>query len=124
MWTADMPDNLALYLPDVSPELRAKFYGSITVITSYDFDDPIRQGIIRAYAKTSGPIAICALCLSAVPLIATFFMPNYYLGKQQNAVTSKGLDGSEVVVPKHVAATQLERRKWYHRARDAYRKDI
>lgn len=119
-----MPDNLALYLPDVSPDIRAKMYGSITYITSYDFDDPIRQGAIKAYAKTSGPIAICALCLSAIPLIATLFMPDFYLGKQQNAVTSKGLDGSTVEVPKHVSAASTGKRQWYHRARDAYRKDL
>lgn len=124
MWTADMPDNLAKFLPDSTAELRAKFYGSITAITAVDFNDPVRQNVIKAYAKTSGPIAICALCLNAIPLIATFFMPDFYLGKQQNAVTGKGLDGSEVVVPKRETGAQFGRRKWYHRARDAYRKDM
>jgi hypothetical protein len=123
MWTADMPDNIALYLPDVSPQIRAKLYGSITAITAYDFDDPIRQGIIKAYAKTSGPIAICALCLAAVPLLATFFMPDFYLGEQQNAVTGTGLDGQRVDVPKRESEPSEGRRKWLQRARDAYRKD-
>lgn len=118
-----MPNNLAIYLPDVSPEFRAKYYGSITVITKLDFSDPVRQGIIKAYAKTSGPIAICALCLATVPLLATFWMPDYYLGEQQNAVTGRGLDGSEVVVPKHAPKATLGRRHWYNRARDAYRNE-
>ncbi|TYJ53067.1 hypothetical protein B9479_006299 [Cryptococcus floricola] len=98
IWTDMMPDELARQLPDVAAATRTKLYGSITAITKYSFDDPVRQGCIRAYAVVNGHIAITALCLATIPLIATFYMPNFYLGKQQNAVTGTGLDGEKVAV--------------------------
>jgi hypothetical protein len=122
IWTDMMPAQLRQELPDASDALITKLYGSITAVTKYEFDDPIRQGVIRAYAQVSGHIAICAVCLAAVPLIATFAMPDFYLGKQQNAANAKGLDGEVVEVPKHQDEASGEK-KWYHKCRDAYRND-
>lgn len=105
-----------------------KLYGSIKKLrTGYEFNDPIRQGAIRAYAAINGHIAVAALVLAAVPVVASLFMPDFYLGKQQNAVTNTGLDGERVDVPTREGGsesdeTQQSSRKWYLRWRDAYRR--
>ncbi|WWC89100.1 uncharacterized protein L201_004018 [Kwoniella dendrophila CBS 6074] len=126
IWTDMMPTQLSIELPNASPALVKKLYGSITAITAYDYNDPIRQGVIRAYTKTSGHIAICSICLASIPLIATFFMPDYYLGKQQNAITNKGLAGEDVYVPKEETeeqgGTSINEKGLLKRIRDKYRK--
>lgn len=39
------------------------------------------------------------ICLCSITLIASSFMPDYYLGKQQNADNNKGLGGEIVDMP-------------------------
>lgn len=100
IWTNKMLSRLTHELPGVERKTILKIYGNIkTLRTAYPFDDPIRQGAIRAYAYVNGHIALTALMLALVPLVATLFIPDYYLGTQQNAVTNTGLDGSRVEVP-------------------------
>ncbi|OAQ61396.1 siderophore iron transporter [Pochonia chlamydosporia 170] len=100
IWTNQMLDQMYTELPGVPNKTVLKIYGNIRALRNqYDFLSPIRQGSIRAYAIVNGHIIVTAICLSAPPLIASFFMPNYYLGKQQNAINNKGLDGEVVDVP-------------------------
>jgi len=75
-----------------------------------------------AYSQVLGNHAIAGLCLAAIPVIATLAMPNYYLGKQQNAADGKGLDGRQVNMPYEAAESDSTGRKWYHALRDVYRK--
>lgn len=69
-----------------------------------------------------GYLGITAVCFAALPVIATLFMPDYYLGKQQNAADNKGLDGELVSVPSNEKIAPAEGAKWYHRLRDMYQK--
>lgn len=99
IWTNQMLNRMRLEMAGVDDATILTLYGSIRKLrTGYPFEDPVRQGAIRAYAYVNGHIAITALLLAVVPLIATFFMPDFYLGKQQNAVTNMGLDGELVNV--------------------------
>jgi len=86
VWTSTMPANLARNLPDLSPDEILKLYGSVSEIHSYPYDHPIRQGAIRAYEETAGPLWLFALITSVLPVIAALFLPNYYLGDAHNAV--------------------------------------
>lgn len=100
IWTHEMLPKMYEQMPGVPDKTVKELYGSIRAIrTKYKPDSPIRQGAIRAYALVNGQIALTALCLAAVPLIASFLMPDFYLGRQQNAVTNTGLDGELVDVP-------------------------
>lgn len=99
IWTEQMVDQMHKEMPGVSTKVITKIYGNIKTLKTYEFLDPIRQGSIRAYAIVNGHITIASICLSCIPLLASFFMPNYYLGKQQNAANNKGLDGEVVVLP-------------------------
>ncbi|KAL4727858.1 hypothetical protein ACLX1H_004548 [Fusarium chlamydosporum] len=101
IWTEQMVAQMHTEMPDVDDATIATIYGNIKTLKKYDFLDPIRQGSIRAYSIVNGHITITSICLSCIPLIASFFMPNFYLGKQQNAVNNKGLDGEVVNVPKN-----------------------
>jgi hypothetical protein len=100
IWTNEMLSRMYTEMTGVSRETVLDFYGKIRMLRKeYAFNDPVRQGAIRAYAYVNGHIAITALSLAAVPFVATFFMPDFYLGKQQNAVTNTGLDGELVSIP-------------------------
>ncbi|OAA69690.1 Major facilitator superfamily domain, general substrate transporter [Cordyceps fumosorosea ARSEF 2679] len=126
IWTNEMPGRLRRELPNVDGKTIAKIYGSIKKLRhDYAFDDPIRQGSIRAYAYVNGHIAVTALVLAAPPFIACFFMPDFYLGKQQNAVTNTGLNGEKVEVPvqegEHVVNDDA-RMPFHRRWLAAYRK--
>ncbi|KAF0643998.1 hypothetical protein FPSE5266_02453 [Fusarium pseudograminearum] len=103
IWTEQMVDQMHVELPDVDDTTIATIYGNIKTLKKYDFFDPIRQGSIRAYSIVNGHITIVSIVFACIPLIASFFMPNFYLGKQQNAVNNKGLDGEVVDVPKNGA---------------------
>lgn len=53
----------------------------------------MRKGIIEAYRRTLFYCLAPALALAFVPLFAACFQTNFYLGRQQNAVTNMGNDG-------------------------------
>ncbi|KAF8701670.1 MFS general substrate transporter, partial [Rhizoctonia solani] len=97
IWTANMPSNLDKYLPGVPQATINKLYGSIK--SARNASPAIRQGVIQAYGATTRPMFIIGLGLSCVCFILAFFMPNYYLGKTQNAADGKDLAGEVVVKP-------------------------
>ncbi|CAK7214621.1 hypothetical protein SEUCBS140593_002243 [Sporothrix eucalyptigena] len=124
IWTNQMLNQMRVELPGVPEATIDKIYGSIKTLRTYAWDDPIRQGSIRAYAIVNGHITTASICLSVVTLFASLCMPNFYLGKQQNAVDNKGLDGSAVAVPttsEEVEVTTESRPiwkkllAWYHK---------
>lgn len=132
IWTNEMLSRMEDEMIPAGADEKTikKLYGSIKKLRSgYSFDDPIRQAAIRAYAAINGHIAIAALVLAAIPAIATLFMPDFYLGKQQNAITNTGLDGERVDVPtrgdgaQEVDAPQKPD-KWYSKFMHAYRRDM
>ncbi|KAM0414547.1 hypothetical protein ACHAPT_013615 [Fusarium lateritium] len=124
IWTNQMVDQMHKELPDVADSVITTIYGNIKTLKTYAFDDPIRQGSIRAYAIVNGHITIASICLTFLPLIASVFMPDYYLGKQQNAVNNKGLDGEVVEVPsgEREATTQPEPATFREKVLALYRK--
>ncbi|XWW94850.1 hypothetical protein V2A60_002799 [Cordyceps javanica] len=127
IWTNEMLDRMQHELPNVNKKTITKIYSSIKKLrTDYAFDDPIRQGSIRAYAYVNGHISITAVVLAALPLFASFFMPDFYLGKQQNAVTNTGLNGERVDVPEQetepVVTNDGGKVPFYRRWLVAYRK--
>ncbi|KAH7147130.1 major facilitator superfamily domain-containing protein [Dactylonectria estremocensis] len=120
IWTNEMLNRMYEEMTGVDDETIVAVYNDIRDLRlSYDFNSPVRQGAIRAYAYVNGHIAITALLLAAVPFFASFFMPDFYLGQQQNAVTNTGLDGERIEVPQRNQSRSLYRR-WLA----AYRKDV
>ncbi|OGM49769.1 siderophore iron transporter [Aspergillus bombycis] len=122
IWTDRMLGFMRQELPDTPDRTLQEIYSSVSILhTQYALDDPIREGAIRAYARTNGIIFIVAAAISTLSIICSFLMPgnivlvfhhspdgmhadishsvDYYLGKQQNAVTNVGLDGKPVELP-------------------------
>lgn len=133
IWTNEMLSRMYEEMIPAGADAKTidKLYGSIKKLRSgYAFDDPIRQAAIRAYAAINGHIAIAALVLAAVPLVATLFMPDFYLGKQQNAITNTGLDGERVDIPTREDGAQVaddapqSSNKWYSKFTRAYRREM
>ncbi|KAL1888444.1 hypothetical protein Sste5346_009561 [Sporothrix stenoceras] len=123
IWTNQMLDQMRVELPGVPESTIKTVYGSIRSLRTYAFDDPIRQGSIRAYAIVNGHITTASICLSVVTLFASICMPNFYLGKQQNAVDNKGLDGTPVDVPDNYGHdTATGPRPWYKKLVNLYYK--
>lgn len=127
-WTNEMYDRMVQEIPSVNEGEISELYGNIkTLRTAYDFDSPVRQGAIRAYAYVNGHIATTALVLASVSLVATLFMPDFYLGKQQNAVTNTGLDGEAVDVPRRESRSrendQNGPKSFYRKLVNLYYKD-
>ncbi|KAI7217037.1 hypothetical protein KC333_g4487 [Hortaea werneckii] len=96
IWSNLMLGYMREEMPNTPAATLQKIYGSITVLHSRPFDDPVRQGGIRAYSKVLGLIFVISAVIAAVEFVLTLFMPNYFLGRQQNAATNLGLDGKPV----------------------------
>ncbi|KAJ6441126.1 putative siderophore iron protein [Purpureocillium lavendulum] len=95
IWSHQMPRQLRAHLPASATEKDIKkIFGNVRAIrTLYPFDSAMRQGCIEAYRRTLYYCLAPALGLAFIPLIAACFQTNFYLGKQQNAVTNVGNDG-------------------------------
>lgn len=95
IWSSQMPDQLRKHLPATATEedVTALFNNVRSIRTLYEFDDPMRQGAIEAYRRTLYYCLVPALAVAFIPLVAACFQTNFYLGKQQNAVTNVGNDG-------------------------------
>lgn len=95
IWSSQMPQQLRKYLPaDATAADVKKLFGSPTSIrTLYSFDDPMRVGAVLAYRRSLYYCIASALGIAFIPLIASLFQTNYFLGKSQNAVTNVGNDG-------------------------------
>ncbi|GAA6003973.1 uncharacterized protein JCM10292_000631 [Rhodotorula paludigena] len=96
VWNANMPGNLATYIPSANATEIATFFGDITTIKAYPYDSEIRRGAIEAYETTVYPLWAAALGLSFIPLICACFQNNYYLGESQNAWDMKDTEGNVV----------------------------
>ncbi|KAG8871995.1 hypothetical protein FRB98_000354, partial [Tulasnella sp. 332] len=94
VWANEMPGYLEKFLPaTVNATERATIFGSITVITAYPIDDPIRTGAIDAYEAVMRHLTIAATCIAVVPLLlAIFVMKDFRLTDRQNAADDSPLD--------------------------------
>lgn len=77
IWTEKMLPYMRDECPAGTSEATLKkIYGSIKVLrTKYEWDDPIRQGAIRAYTRTNGVIFIVATLLAVIPVVFSLMMP-------------------------------------------------
>lgn len=91
IYTGRYPKELAK--TDLSPELQKTAFASYTKAHALPWGSDERKMVMHAFDQTMRPLYIAALSLSFVPLLCGLYMPNFYLGKAQNAVDSTGNDG-------------------------------
>ncbi|KAI3491314.1 hypothetical protein L1887_44349 [Cichorium endivia] len=95
IWTGTLDDHLAR--TDLTPAQQKTVYGRpASAKTTFKWGTPLRNQIIAAMSQTMKPILIASLVLAFIPLFAGLFMPNYHLGRTQNAVD--GTDNSGRVI--------------------------
>ncbi|KAF5326808.1 hypothetical protein D9619_005120 [Psilocybe cf. subviscida] len=99
IWSHMMPSRVAHHLPFLSDAYRAMLLGSIYGATQFPRGNPVREGVILAYDDVMKILTFVATVFGAVPLVISFWMPNWYLGDQQNAVDNVDLSGERVGNP-------------------------
>ncbi|KAG8906768.1 hypothetical protein FRC01_007900 [Tulasnella sp. 417] len=95
IWSNTMPDQLRKHLPFLSDEQVTTLFGSIITVGTYAEGSPERTGAIAAYDEVMKRMVIAATVIAVIPLGLSFFMPNWYLGDAQNAVTEKNIAGEK-----------------------------
>ncbi|KAK1232837.1 hypothetical protein PQX77_004003 [Marasmius sp. AFHP31] len=94
IWTNQMPDRLAVHLPNLNETERAQIFSSINLIRDmYPVGTPTREGIIAAYGDVMRSLLITATCIAIIPLLLSLAMPDWHLGDSQNAVDLTDLAG-------------------------------
>ncbi|KAJ8117418.1 hypothetical protein OPT61_g1372 [Boeremia exigua] len=138
IWQDKMLDNMRQELPDVPEKTLQTIFGSIKKLrTEYGWNDPVRQGAIRAYTRVNGTLFLVAVVLNIIPVIFSLLMPgkspapavafctniiaDYYLGKQQNAVTNTGVDGQMVEIKER--KSRADKTGFWEKIRGLYRKE-
>lgn len=98
IWSSQMPGLLREHLPASATEKDVKkIFNNVKAVRElYPFGSPMREGVVEAYRRTLYYALAPALALAFIPLVAACFQTNFYLGKQQNAVTNVGNDGLPV----------------------------
>lgn len=71
------------------------------------YDDPIRQGAIKAFGYVTYPLFVSTLVLQIIPLVCGFFQTNYYLGDNQNAI--EGLNGRDPTDPTKEKTDEIQK---------------
>lgn len=95
IWSNTMPGQLRKNLPFLSDEEVSTLFGSIITVGTYPEGSPERTGAILAYDEVMKRMLIAAVVIAVIPLGLSFFMPNWYLGDVQNAVTEKNIAGEK-----------------------------
>lgn len=110
IWTGTLPDHLAETA--LTPAQQARIYGSPTSVkTTYPWNSVLRNQINAAFSKTMTPIFITSLVLAFIPLAAGMMMPNYYLGKTQNAVDGTDNSGQVIESPENNPNAKINKQK-------------
>lgn len=86
IWTDRMIPYMQEEMPGVPAKTINTIYGSIkTLRTKYEWDDPIRQGAIRAYTRVNGIIFVTATTLNIVTVVCSILMPSKYIHSERRS---------------------------------------
>ncbi|KAG7005405.1 hypothetical protein G7Y79_00020g049330 [Physcia stellaris] len=83
VWTAKLPEKLALYLPEANKADAALIFGNLTLAQSFARGTPEGIAISRAYQETMNTLLIIAACFCIPMLPLSLLMRNYRLGERQ-----------------------------------------
>lgn len=74
-------------------EIQKAALGSYSQAHALPWGSEERIKVMKAFDDTQRPTFLAALVISVVPLLCGLYMPNFYLGKAQNAIDNTGNDG-------------------------------
>jgi hypothetical protein len=76
IWQDKMLPYMREEMPDVPEKTLRTIYGSIKKLRiEYSWEDPIRQGAVRAYTRVNGTLFLVAVVLNILPVIFSLCMP-------------------------------------------------
>ncbi|KAK1229978.1 hypothetical protein PQX77_006941 [Marasmius sp. AFHP31] len=94
IWGSHLPNLFAQHLPAGTPaDTITSFYNSITAIREAPYGSALREGAIEAWREAQWVLFVAGFTMAFIPLVAAMLQKNYWLGKQQNAVTNTSPDG-------------------------------
>ena len=81
IWTKNLPNKLAEYLPPAAQGDAALIFGNLTLAESYAIGSPERIAINRSYQETMDILLVVAVCLAAPLIPLSLLMKNYTLSQ-------------------------------------------
>lgn len=98
IWTSKLPGLFRKYMPSSLTDAEVlDYYTNYYSLYLLPYDDPIRQGAIKAFGYVTYPLFVAPVVLEVVSLICGLFQTNYYLGDNHNAI--EGLNGRDPTDP-------------------------
>jgi len=76
LWTNILPAKLNEFLPADVKNMSATIYGDITLQLEYPIGNPIRDGVIAAYADVQRKMVIAGSCFLPLCLVALLMWKN------------------------------------------------
>jgi len=96
IWSANIPDKLAEYLPEETKDQAEAIYGSIGLAANgWPMGSPTRNAINRAYQETMTKILIVAVCVATPCIFLSFMMKDYKLDEIDQHVKGVVIGGQQ-----------------------------
>lgn len=87
IWSGKMPQALRKYISSTVTDTEIlEYYSDIDAIVLNPMGSAVRDGAITAYRKVNFYLFATQLGVAFIPLIASGFQSNFYLGDSQNAI--------------------------------------
>ena len=98
IWTHNLPEKLAQYLPAETRDQASAIFGNVTLAANgWPMGDPTRDAINRAYQETMTKILTVAVFVAVPCVVLSFFMNNYKLDEIDQHVKGMVVGGVQEV---------------------------
>lgn len=94
IWTSNVPQKLAMYLPSETQDQAKAIYGNVSLAaTGWPMDSPTRVAINQAYQETMTKILTVAVIVALPCIVLSFFMEDYKLDEIDQGVKGMVVGG-------------------------------
>ncbi|KAF2481708.1 putative siderophore-dependent iron transporter [Neohortaea acidophila] len=106
IWTNNVPQKLALYLPTETKSQAGAIYANITLAADgWPMGSTTRMAINRAYQETMTQILFVAVCVAAPCVVLSLFMKNYKLDEIDQHVKGLVIGGTQDIADRRESAS-------------------
>lgn len=96
IWTSNVPNRLAMYLPDETKDRAAEIFGNIELAANgWPMGSPTRIAINLAYQEAMTKILVVAVCVSLPCIVLALMMTDYKLDEIDQGVKGVVIGGSQ-----------------------------
>ncbi|PSK36544.1 hypothetical protein C7M61_004017 [Candidozyma pseudohaemuli] len=98
IWTNKMYNYLREFMPlSVTDDEVYEYYTDLSSLQALEWDDPVRQGAVKALATICPYFFVAPIVLELINLFLSFMQTDYYLGDTHNAIEDQ--DGKDPTDP-------------------------